>query len=282
MADEFQAKVDEVVQRYQPEIDQIAADGRRIEDEAGQPGSGELVIGIDFDVQWKDRSLSFNVPTVTMRNRDLSLDLPRIEKNRSRIVFDVPTVTMVRRCLFKKPEIHGTTIRMKCVYGNMPEMTMKKHEIIYDIPSVRMERKDFSLKIPEFGSKRREIIVKLPEFTAKNTRVEARKLESRGEELKARGDAVAARMEAEIQALIAAYFGGGSEDSVALRTDVEGDFNEAIGEVERSISELVARKVDPSKIPAEGGNINLRKVVAELIDQRTAVVAQIDQLAPAQ
>lgn len=282
MADEFQAKVDEVVQRYQPEIDQIAADGRRIEDEAGQPNSGELVIGVDFDVQWKDRSLSFNVPTVTMRNRALALDLPKIEKNRSRIVFDVPTITMVRRCLFKKPVFRGTSIRMECVYGNMPEMTMKKHEIIYDIPSVRMERKDFTLKIPEFGSAKREIIIKLPEFTAKNTRVEARALESRGEELKRRGEAVAARMEAEIQALIGAFFGGGSEETAALRSDIEGDFNEAIGEVERSISELVAQKVDPGKIPAEGGNINLRKIVAELIDQRTLVVGQIDQLVPVQ
>lgn len=282
MADEFQAKVDEVVQRYKPEIDQIAADGRRIEDEAQEPGPTGLVIGVDFDVQWKDRSLSFNVPTVTMRNQSLSLDLPRIEKSQSRIVFDVPSITMVRRCLFKKPVFRGTRVRMECVYGNMPEVTMKKHEIIYDIPSVRMERKDFSLKIPEFGSTRREIIVTLPEFTAKNTRVEARELESRGEELKARGEAVAARMEAEIQALIGAFFGGGSEETIALRTDVESDFNEAIGEVERSISELVGQKVDPSKIPAEGGNINLRKVVAELIDQRTLVVGQIDQLAPAQ
>lgn len=282
MADEFQAKVDEVVQRYQPEIDQIAADGRRIENEAQEPGPAALVIGVDFEVQWQDRSLSFNVPTVTMRNRNLSLDLPRIEKNQSRIVFDVPTVTMVRRCLFKKPVFRGPKVTMKCVYGNMPEVTMKKHEIIYDVPSVRMERKDFTLKIPEFGSTRREIIVKLPEFAAKNTRAEARQLEARGEELKKRGEAVAARMEAEVQALIGAFFGGGSEETVALRTDVEGDFNEAIGEVERSISELVAQKVDPSKIPAEGGNINLRKIVAELIDQRTLVVGQIDQLAPAQ
>lgn len=282
MADEFQAKVDEVVQRYKPEIDQIEADGRRIEDEAGEPSSGELMVGVDFDVAWKDRTLSFNVPTVTMRNRDLSLDLPRIEKNQSRIVFDVPTVTMVRRCLFKKPVIRGPRVTMECVYGNMPEVTMKKHEVIYDIPSVRMERKDFTLKIPEFGSARQEITVKLPEFTAKNTRVEAKQLESRGEELKKRGEAVAARMEAEINALIGFFFGGGSEETVALRTDVEGDFNEAIGEVERSISELVAQKVDPSKIPAEGGNINLRKIVAELIDQRAQVVGQIDQLAPAQ
>lgn len=282
MSEEFDAKVAEVTQRYQPEIDQIEADGKKLADEAGDPNASELVIGVDFDIEWKNRSLSFNVPTVTMTSKTLSLDLPKVEKNRSRIVFDIPTMEMVPYCAFKKPEFHGPTVKWKCVYISKPEFRMKKHEIIYDLPTVRMERKDFVLKIPEFGSARREIIIKLPEFVARNVNAAFKKLDERGQALKARGDAVAARMEAEIQSLIARYFGGVSDEAVALRHDVENGFNGAIGELEASIAELSAQKVDPGKVPAENGNVNLRKMLMDIVDQRDRTVGQIDQLATAE
>lgn len=281
MSEEFEAKVAEVTKRYQPEIDQLEADSRKLEDEAGDPSAVGVVVGVDFDVEWKDRSLSFNVPTVTMTNKTISLDLPRVEKNRSKIVFDIPTVTMERWCVSKVPHVHGTTIRWKCVYANKPVVRMKKHEIIYDLPAVRMERKSFALKVPEFGSKRREFVLKLPEFTVRNPQAEIKHLEERGQSLKERGEAVAARMEAEIQSLVATFFGGVVNEAVTLRHEVESGFNGAIGEVEASIAELGAQKIDASKVPAENGNVNLRKVLSDLIDQRTAVVGQIDELAAA-
>lgn len=281
MSEEFEAKVAEVTKRYQPEIDQLEAEGKKLADDPNEPNAPEMMIGIDFGIEWKNRSLSFNVPTVTMKNKTIALDLPKIEKNRSRIVFDVPTVTMETYCAFKKPVVRWPKVTMECVYLDKPVLRMKKHEIVYDLPSVRMERKEFVLKVPQFGSERREIIVKLPEFTAKNTRVEVKRLVDRGRELKERGEALAARMEAEIKGLIASFFGGVSDEAVTLRHEVENGYNGAIGEVEASIAELGAQKIDASKVPAENGNVNLRKVLSDLIDQRTAVVGQIDQLATA-
>jgi hypothetical protein len=277
MSDEFQQQVDKIEQKFRPELDQIEAEGRKISEDAKDPNAVGCAIGIDFDVEMKEKTLSFDLPTVTMRNRELSLHLPIIKKNRQRIVFDIPTMTMETYCAFKRPVVRWPKVKMECVYLDKPVFRMKRHEIIYDLPSVTMERKSFTLKVPEFGSKTHTIILKIPQFTVKKVRVETEKLQRRGEELRERGEAIAKRMEAEVQALIATFFGSASIDQIGVRQEVENSYSGAIGQVEGAISELDAQKVDASKIPAEGGNVNLRKVLVDLIEERDRAVKTIDE-----
>jgi hypothetical protein len=276
VSDEFQQKIDEITNRYQPEVDRLEAEGGKLSNEAQDPNAVGAMINVDFNVDMKNRELSFNIPTVTMRNRKISMNLPEVGKNRKRIVFDVPTSEMERYCAFKVPHVHGPRIKMKCVYLHKPVFRMKRHEIIFDVPSVTMRRKEFILKVPEFGSKLHKIVIKLPEFTVTNIRAETKRLEERGNELRERAEALAKRMEAEVQALIATHFGSGSQEQIAARQEVENSYNGAIGEVEAAINELGAQKIDASKVPAEGGNINLRKVLTELVDERGRAVEQLE------
>lgn len=283
MSDQFQQNIDEITSRYQPEVARLEAEGGKLSDEAQDPNAVGAMINVDFDIDMKDRELSFNIPTVTMRNREFSLNLPEVGKNRKRIVFDVPTMEMETYCAFKVPHVHGFKVKMKCVYMDKPVFRMKRHEIIFDIPSVTMRRKEFILKVPEFGSKLHRIVIKLPEFTVTNVRTETKRLEERGNELRERAEALAKRMEAEVQALIATHFGSGSQEQITARQEVENSYNGAIGEVEAAINQLGAQKIDASKVPAEGGNINLRKVLTELVDERGRAVQQIeDAVAPAE
>lgn len=279
MSDEFQQKVDEIEQKYRPELDQIEAEGHDLSEDAKDPNAVGAVIGIDFDVEMKEKALSFDLPTVTMRNRELSLHLPVIKKNRQRIVFDIPTMTMETYCAFKRPVVRWPRVKMECVYLDKPVFRMKRHEIIYDLPSVTMERKSFTLKVPEFGSKTHTIILKIPQFTVKNFRVETEKLQRRGEELRERGEAIAKRMEAEVQALITTFFGAASTGQIGIRQEVENSYSGAIGQIEGAISELDAQKVDASKVPAEGGNLNLRKVLVDLIEERDRAIKTINESA---
>ena len=281
MSDEFDRKLAEIEQKYRPELDQIEAEGQGLSDDAKDPGAVGPVIGVDFDVEMKEKTFSLDLPTVAMRNRELSLHLPVIKKNRQRIVFDIPTMEMETYCAFKKPVFRWPKVKMECVYLDKPVFRMKKHEIIYDLPSVTMERKSFTLKVPEFGSKTHTIILKLPQFTVKNFRVETEKLQRRGEQLGERGEAIAKRMEAEVQALIATFFGAASTGQIGLRQEVENSYSGAIGQIEGAISELNAQKVDASKIPAEGGNVNLRKVLVDLIEERDRAVNSINESAAA-
>lgn len=283
MSEELQQKIEEITARYQPELQRLEQEGQAIGDEAMDPNSAEAVINIDFDMQWKDREIIFDIPTVTMRARDLSLDLPKIDMKRQRIVFDTPSVRMENRVVGKYPEFHGPfKIKWKDIIAKVPVTFMERQEIIFDIPEVRMERKNISLKIPEFGKNRQRWVVRLPEFTAKNVKVEAKKLQERGQELQRRGEELGARMQAEVQLLVASFYGPLAEEGRELRQDVEESFSGAIQQVKSAIDELSARKIDPVKVPAEGGNINLRKALDDLIRERQSLTAAIDQaLAPA-
>ena len=277
MSEDLQTKIDQITARYQPEIDRLQAEGQAIGDDAGKPGMGEVIINVDFDMEWKERELIFDVPTITMRERRMSLDLPKVTGKRQRIVFHTPSIRMENRVVGKYPVFRGFKVTMKDIIMKVPVHFMEKQEIIYDIPEVRMERKDISMKVPEFGKKRQRWVLKLPEFTAKNVKVEARKLQEKGEELRRRGEDLGKRMQTEIQALVASTYGILVEEGNDLRQDVEESFTGAIHQVKAAIDDLTARKIDPVKIPAEGGTVNLRKTLAELVAERDAAVAKIDE-----
>jgi hypothetical protein len=272
--EDLQKRIDEVIARYKPEIDRIQEDGKELGE--NEPGKVGVIIGADVDVKWKNKTIAFNLPTVTMRNRRISLDLPEVSRDRQRIVFDIPTVVMETWCAFKRPVWRKLKMTMKCVYMDKPVVRMKRHEIIYDIPAVTMRRKDMVLKIPEFGSKRHEITLKLPEFTVKNVKAELRELEEKGEALRQRGEELGREMEQEINALL-----GGSLSEVGsvgskARQELEAQFNLGIAQIEAAIKELSAQNVDPVKVPAEGGNINLRQAYAKLIEERDRALAAFD------
>lgn len=277
MSEELQAKINEITERYKPEIERIQQEGEALGDEARDPSTGEYVINVDFDLDWKEREIIFDLPTVTMRERKLALDLPRVEMKRQRIVFHTPSVRMENRVVGKYPVFRGLKVKWKDIITKVPVPFMEKQEIIFDIPEVRMERKDISLKIPEFGKNRQRWVLKLPEITLKNIKAETKKLQERGQELQRRGEELGKRMESEIELLIASVYGPLTEEGAEVRQDVEESFGGAIRQVQGAIDDLVARKIDPVKIPAEGGTINLRKTLAELIAERDSINQEIEQ-----
>lgn len=277
MSEELQSRINEITERYTPEIERLKSEGQALGDQAGDPSAVEAVITVDFDMEWKDREIIFDLPTVTMRERDLSLDLPKIEMKRQRIVFDTPSIRMENRVVGKYPVFRGLKVTMKDIITKVPVPFMERQEIIFDIPEVRMERKEISLKIPEFGSNRQSWVVRLPEFTARNVKVEAKKLQERGQELQRRGEEIGSRMQSEVELLIASFYGPLAEEGAELRQDVEESFGGAIQQVKTVIDDLVTRKIDPVKVPAEGGNINFRQTLADLVAERESITAEIDQ-----
>lgn len=53
-------------------------------------------------------------------------------------------------------------------------------------------------------------------------------------------------------------------------------FDGAIQQVKTAIDDMVARKIDPVKVPAEGGSINLRKTLTQLVAERDRTTAEIE------
>jgi len=83
-------------------------------------------------------------------------------------------------------------------------------------------------------------------------------------------------MEAEMQGLIAKFFGGGSDSETSVRNQLEQQYDSAIASVNNVINELKSKDVDPVKVPANGSNINLRKIARGAYDSKISALKSLD------
>jgi hypothetical protein len=278
MSDPLKEKIDAIVARYKPEIDRLTAEGQEMEDGFEEPSKGGAMIGVDFEAEWADTKVIFDVPSITMRDRDVSFDLPSVTMRTRKIIFDTPSVRMRRVKTGEYPEVHGWTIKWKPIYIDVPEPFMERQEISFDIPEVTMERVNLRLAIPEFRMKRVEWVLRLPQITVVNVRAETDALKAKGEDLSRRAAELAARMKAEIETAIGGFSASSSEQITRESQNVRGKFDTAIRQVSGAIDQLVARNVDPIKVPAGTGDINLRKTLTELMAERDRVSAQFEEV----
>lgn len=269
-----------ITDRYQPLLADLEARGKKLGDDFEKPDNWEAVLGVDFDIEWKDNEIIFDLPSVTMRTQDISLDLPEVTMVDNTIVFETPSVRMVTKKVGQYPEIHGWTIEWKDILTEVPETFMQEQRIVFGLPSVTMRRQDWKIDIPEFRMEQQRWVVKLPSITIKNVRVETQKVEDAGKQLAAEGKALGDRMKVEIST--ATSFGGAiaQQDGIAVQSEVAKSFDTAIASIAQTIQELVAKGIDPIKVPGDQGDVNLRKQLAELIEKRDAAVAQALSPAP--
>lgn len=283
--EELQQRIEAIVERYRPEIEQLKAAGQAMQEDVVDPNFGEAVINVDFDIEWRDKELIFDVPQFSMREKRISLHLPTVFSDRQRIVFDTPSVRMVDRIIGYKPEFRGfpPKIKMTPIIISIPEPFMERQEIIFDLPSVRMEQKDIVLNLPEVRLEQVRWVVRLPEITLRNVRAATEALKDKGEALKTRGEELSARMRSEIDATVAAFQGPLLDAALSAKQGAVAAFDGAIGAVNTAITDLQRRGVDPIKVPAVSGEVNLRKVLAGVVEQRDRAVAELDAaVAPVQ
>jgi len=268
-------KIKAITDQYQPLLADLEARGKRLGDDFEKPDNWEAVINVDFDVEWKDNEIIFDLPSVTMRTQEISLDLPEVTMVDNTIVFGTPSVRMVTKKVGQYPEVDGWILRWKDILIDVPETFMQEQRIVFGLPSVTMRRQDWKIDIPEFRMEQQRWVVKLPSITIKNVRAETQKIEDAGKQLAAEGQALGDRMKAEITAALS--FGGviAQQDSIAVENEVAKSFDAAIASLMQTIQELVAKGIDPIKVPGEHGDVNLRKQLEELILNRSAAIAQV-------
>ncbi|WP_448097666.1 hypothetical protein [Luteibacter yeojuensis] len=272
----FNQRIDAIKQRYQPAIDDINARAQRITDDYHQPGTAAVLIGVDIKVEWKNRELSLDLPSVKLYRREFSLDLPNITSSRKQISFDVPTVRMVNKEIGKRPEWYSP---WKMVWTpiiiSVPETYMRRVEISLDLPEVRMDRKQFSMDVPEFSTRRFSFSMKLPEITVINVKAQTTEIENKGKQLEAEATRIAEKMTAEINTEIASFRAAIASESAAAATDVSGSFDAALGTIKQSIDQLVSQGCDPIKVPTDSGDVNLRKLYDTTNAKRSEALAEL-------
>ncbi|MCJ9668543.1 MULTISPECIES: hypothetical protein [unclassified Neorhizobium] len=269
----IQEQIAAIQERYKPEIEALESRGKQLEQDFHKPDSWEAVINVDFDVTWGDQTFSFDVPTVTMRTQTLSLDIPEVFPERQTIVFHTPSVRMVDRKVGQYPEWHGPfKIVWKDIIISVPEPFMQEQRIIFDLPSVRMKRQEFKLDLPEFKMETIKVVVGLPQITVRKVSAETAKIKERGEALKAEGEKLAARMKSEIEAVVGGLTAVSGQSAAVVKQSIGAEYDGAINALQKGIDELVAKGVDPIKVPAESGEVNLRKKLADLVAARDQAV----------
>ena len=278
MYENLQPRIEAIKAKYQPEIDAIQKDGEQLKNDVGDPNVIGATIGVDFDVDWKDQEIIFDIPSVTMKRQEISLDIPEFIMEQQHVSFDVPETRMVDRVVGRYPEVHGFTIRWKDIIVSVPEVVMVRKDIFFGTPSVTMRRHDMSWDVPEFTMERIRLVIGLPQFIVKNVKGDIQMVEEKGKKLGERGNALAEAMKSEINQVIAEETGGavGNQNNGAVQAAAM--FDPAIIAMQGSIDQMVALGVDPVAAPvADGSKRNLRKELADLIEQKKAIIGQIDQ-----
>ncbi|MCP1457590.1 hypothetical protein [Pseudomonas kilonensis] len=273
---DFQNKIKNITDRYEPRIKALTEKGRKLADDYQTPGDIGLVIGADVEVDWKDVEISFDLPTMTIRNQTISLDLPEITSNKQKISFDVPDIRMVDRKVGQYPEFHGLTVKWSDIIVSVPEPYMRRVEIEFDLPLVTMKRQEFVLGIPEFSMQRQQWVVGLPQFTVVNISAKAAEIKQYGDALKTEGENLGAEMRAEIQSEIVKYQSTLLASAYGTKTEVSNSYNTALTSVKNAIDGLSQQGCDPVKVPTQNGNVNLRKVYEDMTANKAQSLTQFD------
>ena len=215
----------------------------------------EAIINVDFDVTWKNVDLIFDLPSITMKEQRISFDLPETTMKLQTFSWDRPDICME---YVKFPWGGGF---------HVPKPCMKREEIKLHIPEFTMKNQEIIMHLPEFRMERTHWVLGLPQITIKNVKVETEKIQRRGNEIQAEGDAIAAEMKLEVDSVVAQLYGDVGQ--------VKERFDTALIQIGNSIDDALKHGLDPIKLPAAGGDINLRKMYATLLEQRNSTVASL-------
>jgi len=139
-----------------------------------RPRSATLQVGQTYEpevlVQVREW-ISFDLPTVVLRDTDIIFDLPTIEMRRHRGP-DIPetVVRMETRCIGGHPfrvcaDVPVVYIEMKESYFDMPVTVMRPVRIVVGLPTVEMRRQDFKMDVPEITMKTADFSADIPYIT---------------------------------------------------------------------------------------------------------------------
>jgi hypothetical protein len=272
----LQDRFDEISARYMPLFDSLRAEGEQMERDFEKPSTVGAIIKVDIDVSWEKTDIIFDLPSVRMKRHQISFDLPEVRMNTKDMSFDTPSVKMVTKTVGKYPCFKGLKWYSCDMKMDVPEFFMERQEIRMDIPEVTMKRHELSFDLPEFFMGQINWSLHLPQFKIINVSAETQAMKDKGEGLKARADKLTAAMKTEIDTIMAGGFSEGAQALASERNAVAQPFNDAIGVLTQTINDLVAKKIDPVKVPANDGNINLRKSLEDVFEQRNAALADFD------
>src|SRR6266481_1015845 len=133
------------------------AAGLKKDSDDAKPSAAGAMLGIDLDVTWKDQTIIFDTPSVSMKENKMIMGLPEVVMHEQHWIYDLPATRMGVQKVGQYPEVTcGGFLGLEC--------TIKWSDILTSVPEFYMERHETILGIPEFAVRDQTIIMGLPEF----------------------------------------------------------------------------------------------------------------------
>lgn len=248
--------------KYQPVYDVARREGDDIKRE-----SETCMLEIGFDADWELTKVSFDVPEVFLRNREMSFHTLK-----SKISQKVISKTKI-------PVLRAGTTRVLGVKVPMMKQYMEMHEVKIPVPEFWWAKTSFSMKIPEFRSKRIEWkfhILKFKELQELNAPCKEEK--DRSSSLGASMQSTADAHVAELNTLTRNYLAAKERDMVSQRADLGRQFDSGIAALDEAIGEARKLGIDPAvaKVNVNGTETTMLASREELLAQKAKALADFD------
>jgi len=268
---ELKSKITTIKTKYAAEMEPIIGS-------MPDPSNFEALVNLEFEVKWKMKTFSFDVPKIYSKREVVKFDIPEVRMERDSIKFDVPATKMERKCAFKKPVFRGWKWYNECVYMHVPVIYKKRIEIKLDVPKFNSKRVDFSFDIPEVKMERTSFSTKIPHFYL-------RSVTGQISDAQLQIEAIGKRMNEEIQAEILAFkikideaialevsssFDGLRTNMIEQRDGISSSYNDAISASKTAIKSLKAQG-------AQAKVAELEKALGEVASRYAETIGIIDE-----
>lgn len=246
-----------------------------LKEEAPDPSTIEAVVNIEFDVEWSDQEILFDLPEFTMKTQEWVLDLPQVTMRDRVMIFHTPSVRMVRKKVGQYPEIHGFTIKWKDIYIDVPEPFMEEQRIVMGIPEFTMAPTSMKLDIPEVTMRTQRIVLGLPQVRLRSVSGTARAVGEKAEALQQEANDAIARARGEVAREGSVGIAKRANSLFScLRTGIQMKKDETLAMLEpaivmmqQSITKLNGIKADEARAKAA----DLQRQLAEVTQRRAAI-----------
>jgi hypothetical protein len=278
---EEQQALEGLAEKYKPEQERLKAEGDDIRDEA--PAN----LRISGEIVFEDAHVGFDVPQVTMTQRQISFDVPQVTMKQRNISFDIFEPGMERQKIGEKPSMTcrnnpyfpyqpRCTTTWEPIYADVPVLSKKTVRISTDIPEVRMDRTDMALSIPAVSMNRIDLYYKLPRVTVANPIPDSGPVEEKGKALEQKANALANRINEDAAQGTNALYRCHTDQLVLQRQEVVMQFDSALDQLSSAITSVTRMGANPESFTTESGTVNLVRQFEDLKKQRAAAIEKID------
>jgi hypothetical protein len=289
----LQAKMKSIQDSYKAKMDQKKVEydqtAKKIRDESDEskPSDVGAVLKFDFKVDWKDQTLIFDTPTVTLTQTKMILGLPQVTLNQQKWIYDLPATRLENQKVGQHPEItcdHAfiphCTVEWKDNIVGVPVFYMERHETILGVPEFAVRDQTIIMGIPALTMQRQTFILGLPQFTLKNVTVEQEKVQKDVSSFQHQAEnesaQLAAGMKTEIQTVASTEVHGVFQ---CQRASLEANRAQALAQIDSEIAKTKAAAQAARDTHSDATAKTADAVVAQIVATRAAVNAQFDDAA---